>query len=44
MVDAWMDSPPHREIIERCDFTHAGSSVLQVEDRYYAVVAFARPT
>jgi uncharacterized protein YkwD len=42
-VDAWMASPPHREIIEECDFTHAGAVVLQQKDRYFAAVAFARP-
>jgi len=42
-VDAWMASPPHRQIIEQCIFTHAGAGVLQAEGRYFVVVAFARP-
>jgi uncharacterized protein YkwD len=41
-VDAWMASPPHREVIEQCAFTHAGVVVLQADSRYFAVVAFAR--
>jgi uncharacterized protein YkwD len=42
-VDAWMASPPHREIIEKCIFTDAGAAVLQADSRYFAVVAFGRP-
>lgn len=42
-VDAWMKSQPHREVIEHCDFTHAGAVILQAENRYFGAVAFGRP-
>ncbi|GAA1781717.1 hypothetical protein GCM10009682_00010 [Luedemannella flava] len=38
----WLNSPPHKEIIENCAFTHAGFGVLYPDNaKYYAVGDFA---
>ncbi|HEX6686626.1 MAG TPA: CAP domain-containing protein [Candidatus Limnocylindrales bacterium] len=42
-VKGWMDSPPHRKIIEECGFTHAGAAALRAEGQYFAVTTFGRP-
>ncbi|MEV0460129.1 CAP domain-containing protein [Catellatospora methionotrophica] len=40
-VDAWMDSPGHREIISDCGLTQVGAVELAQGGEYVAVADFA---
>jgi uncharacterized protein YkwD len=36
----WMESEPHRAIIETCEFTHAGVGLVYPDGKWFSVVDF----
>ncbi|WP_165820349.1 CAP domain-containing protein [Microvirga sp. KLBC 81] len=42
-INWWMNSPPHRKIIQDCEFTHAGVGLLYPGGtKWYSVVDFGK--